>query len=89
MIAADDGDESAAERLLPLVFQQLRAAAQLQMAGERAGHTLQPTALVHEPRFVEILDRIGLPALTEGMARLRASDRLRAAEEALESRYKQ
>jgi len=37
MIAAAEGDQSAAARLLPLVYQQLRAAAQLQMAGERAG----------------------------------------------------
>jgi RNA polymerase sigma-70 factor (ECF subfamily) len=35
-------------RLLPLVYAQLRAAAQQQMAGERAGHTLSATALVHE-----------------------------------------
>ncbi len=34
--------------LLPLVYNQLRAAAQRQMAGERAGHTLAATALVHE-----------------------------------------
>ena len=55
--AAGDGDASAAKRLLPLVYQQLRAAAQLQMAGERAGHTLQPTALVHEAFLRLIGDR--------------------------------
>lgn len=37
-----------AEQLLPLVYQQLRAIAQQRMADERAGHTLQATALVHE-----------------------------------------
>jgi RNA polymerase sigma factor (TIGR02999 family) len=37
-----------AERLLPLVYKQLRAVAQQRMAAERAGHTLDATALVHE-----------------------------------------
>lgn len=48
MVAAAGGDKSAADRLLPLVYEQLRKAAQLGMAGERAGHTLSATALVHE-----------------------------------------
>jgi RNA polymerase sigma factor (TIGR02999 family) len=48
MIAAASGDRTAADRLLPLVYDQLRKAAQLRMAGERAGHTLGATALVHE-----------------------------------------
>lgn len=37
-----------AERLLPAVYQELRAAAQRALRGERASHTLQATALVHE-----------------------------------------
>src|SRR5262247_1585451 len=37
-----------ANRLLPLVYAQLRAVAQQRMAGERSEHTLQATALVHE-----------------------------------------
>lgn len=37
-----------AERLLPLVYAQLRVLARQRMAGERDDHTLQPTALVHE-----------------------------------------
>jgi RNA polymerase sigma factor (TIGR02999 family) len=41
-------DAERAERLLPLVYEQLRAAAQFALRGERAGHTLQATALVHE-----------------------------------------
>jgi RNA polymerase sigma factor (TIGR02999 family) len=57
MIAASDGDAAAAERLLPLVYQQLRAAAQLQMATERPGHTLQATALVHEAFLKLVGDR--------------------------------
>ena len=42
------GNASAAEELLPLVYDQLRAVAQQRMSAERAGHTLQATALVHE-----------------------------------------
>jgi len=42
------GEERAAERLLPLVYEQLRHLAAARMAHESAGHTLQPTALVHE-----------------------------------------
>ncbi len=46
--AAGGGDPRAAQELLPLVYDQLRKSAQLQMAGERPEHTLQATALVHE-----------------------------------------
>lgn len=42
------GDESAVERLLPLVYEELRALAKGRFAAQRSGHTLQPTALVHE-----------------------------------------
>lgn len=42
------GDDSAASRLLPLVYEELRAVAGNLMSAERANHTLQPTALVHE-----------------------------------------
>jgi RNA polymerase sigma factor (TIGR02999 family) len=42
------GDEAAAERLLPLVYSELRALAGAAMKRERPGHTLQPTAVVHE-----------------------------------------
>lgn len=48
MLAAANGDQDAADRLLPLVYAQLRKAAQIHMDGERAGHTLSATALVHE-----------------------------------------
>jgi RNA polymerase sigma factor (TIGR02999 family) len=44
----DQGDPQAAEELLPLVYQELRHLAAHRMANEAAGHTLQPTALVHE-----------------------------------------
>lgn len=43
-----DGHQSASERLLPLVYDEMRAIAVRAMREERADHTLQPTALVHE-----------------------------------------
>ena len=46
--AAEAGDPHAAEKLLPLVYEELRQLAAARMAGERADHTLQATALVHE-----------------------------------------
>ena len=42
------GDDQALERLIPTVYRELRAIAAQQLQGERNGHTLQPTALVHE-----------------------------------------
>ena len=45
---AAEGDIRATDRILPLVYDQLRAIAQARMAGERKDHTLQATALVHE-----------------------------------------
>lgn len=48
MNAAAQGDRAAADRLLPLIYEQLRRAAQKQLAQERANHTLSATALVHE-----------------------------------------
>jgi RNA polymerase sigma factor (TIGR02999 family) len=44
----EHGDSSAAERLLPLVYEELRKLAAQKMANEASGHTLQATALVHE-----------------------------------------
>jgi len=46
--AIQHGDPKAAEELLPLVYQELRQLAAAKMARENPGHTLQPTALVHE-----------------------------------------
>jgi RNA polymerase sigma factor (TIGR02999 family) len=42
------GHPQAAEKLLPLVYEELRRLAAARMASEAPGHTLQPTALVHE-----------------------------------------
>lgn len=46
--AIDAGDPIAAEQLLPVVYQELRQIASQQMAREKPGQTLEPTALVHE-----------------------------------------
>ena len=46
--AAQRGEPSAASELLPLVYGELRRLAAHKMAQEAPGHTLQPTALVHE-----------------------------------------
>src|SRR5215510_8141013 len=46
--AIEQGDAQAAEQLLPLVYDELRKLAAVQLADEKPGQTLQPTALVHE-----------------------------------------
>ena len=46
--AVEAGDTDAAEQLLPIAYNELRRIAANKMKVERAGHTLQPTALVHE-----------------------------------------
>jgi RNA polymerase sigma factor (TIGR02999 family) len=48
MKALEEGDPTARERLYPLVYDELRRLAAAQLANERPGQTLQPTALVHE-----------------------------------------
>lgn len=45
---ASGGHGGAIDELLPLVYQELHMLARAQMRHERAGHTLQPTALVNE-----------------------------------------
>src|SRR5262245_42057942 len=42
------GDQAALDRLMPVVYEELRKLADAYLRRERAGHTLQPTALVHE-----------------------------------------
>src|ERR1044072_2433100 len=48
LVAWNRGDQAALEALSPLINQELRRLAKRYMAGERPGHLLQPTALVHE-----------------------------------------
>ncbi|MGA8153944.1 MAG: sigma-70 family RNA polymerase sigma factor [Terriglobales bacterium] len=43
-----EGDATARDQLVPLVYDELRRIARRCLAGQRSGHTLQPTALVHE-----------------------------------------
>jgi RNA polymerase sigma factor (TIGR02999 family) len=53
--AIEDGDLHAAQRLLPLVYEELRRLAAEKMARERPGQTLQTTALVHEA-YLRLVD---------------------------------
>jgi len=57
------GDPEALARLLPVIYEELRRLARAQLAREGSGHTLQPTALVHEIYL----------RLTEGEGKLFAS----------------
>jgi RNA polymerase sigma factor (TIGR02999 family) len=50
------GDAAARDRLIPLVYQELRRRAAAQLRRERPGHTLQPTALVHET-YLRLIDQ--------------------------------
>ena len=52
------GDKLATEELLPLVYAELRKQAEIQMASERADHTLQATALVHDA-YLRLVDASG------------------------------
>jgi RNA polymerase sigma factor (TIGR02999 family) len=53
--AIEQGDPSAAEQLLPLVYEELRRLAAQRLAQEQPGQTLQPTALVHEA-YLRLVD---------------------------------
>jgi RNA polymerase sigma-70 factor, ECF subfamily len=48
LVAYKNGDHSALEQVFPLVYNELRRLASGYLRREREGHTLQPTALVHE-----------------------------------------
>jgi RNA polymerase sigma factor (TIGR02999 family) len=71
-----EGDKRALDRLMPLVHDELRALARRAMRGERAGHTLQPTALAHEAylrlvdlREIDWRDRAHFFAVAAGIMR--------------------
>lgn len=51
LLKSAQGDPQALEEIFPIVYPQLRAVAANYMRRERADHTLQPTALVHEAYF--------------------------------------
>lgn len=56
LLAWSDGDRSAQERLLPLIYRDLRQRAAQYLRRERADHTLEPTALVHEA-YLRLVDK--------------------------------
>src|SRR5262245_16044503 len=53
--AWSEGDRASLEKLTPLVYAELHRLAQKYMGGERVGHTLQATALVHEA-YLRLID---------------------------------
>ena len=55
LLAWSDGDKQALDRLVPLVYDELRRLAQNYMRKERAGQTLQTTALIHEA-YLRLID---------------------------------
>jgi RNA polymerase sigma factor (TIGR02999 family) len=54
------GDTSALDRVLPLVYEEMRRLAAAYLRGERVGHTLQPTALAHEA-YLRMLGQRNFP----------------------------
>jgi RNA polymerase sigma-70 factor (ECF subfamily) len=55
LVAWSDGDQAALDELTPLVYEELHQLAHRYMRGERAGHTLQTTALVNEA-YTRLID---------------------------------
>ena len=55
LLAWSNGDESAFDKLVPIVYQELRVLAQRYMRRERPDHTLRPTALVNEA-YLRLID---------------------------------
>jgi RNA polymerase sigma factor (TIGR02999 family) len=56
LIQAGNGDRAALDQMLPLVYGELRRLANFYLSRERPGHTLQPTALVHEA-YLRLVDQ--------------------------------
>ena len=56
LIAWSNGDGAALEQLIPAVYQELRRMADHYLRGEDSGHSLQPTALVHEA-YLRLIDQ--------------------------------
>ena len=56
LLAWSDGDGAALDALIPVVYAELRRQARRALRREAAGHTLQPTALVHEA-FLKLVDQ--------------------------------
>ncbi|MBU0984300.1 MAG: sigma-70 family RNA polymerase sigma factor [candidate division Zixibacteria bacterium] len=56
LLRLQDGDRAVVDALLPLVYGHLKSLAHRQLRGERAGHTLNTTALVHEA-YLKMVDQ--------------------------------
>jgi len=56
LIAWGEGDQTALDEVLPLIYQELRRMARRHLGRERGGHTLQTTALVHEA-YLRLIDQ--------------------------------
>jgi len=56
LLELTDGDESAVDQILPVVYDELRRLAGSYLRRERSDHTLQPTALVHEA-YMRLVDQ--------------------------------
>jgi len=56
LIQLTDGNRTVLNELLPLVYSELRSLAANYLRRERSGHTLQPTALVHEA-YLRLVDQ--------------------------------
>src|SRR5262245_27919063 len=61
LLQIGQGDPTAAEQLLPLVYEELRKLAAAKLAQEKPGQTLQATALVHEAYLRLVRPGIGSP----------------------------
>ena len=59
LLAWRQGDRDALDRLIPLVYAELHRMAERHLRRERPGHTLQPTAIVHEA-YVKLIGRQGV-----------------------------
>jgi RNA polymerase sigma factor (TIGR02999 family) len=95
-----EGDQEALDELIPLVYKELRRLAHYQLQAERAEHTLQSTALVHEvylrlfrgrplecqnrAHFIAVASRIMRQVLTDYARERRAGKRLGGARIAIE-----
>jgi RNA polymerase sigma factor (TIGR02999 family) len=74
--AIEDGDEGAAEELLPLVYEELRLLAAQKMCEEKPGQTLQATALVHEA-YIRLVDGGGQDWNSRGHFFMAAAEAMR------------
>jgi RNA polymerase sigma factor (TIGR02999 family) len=60
LLAIEQGDQQASNDLLPLVYDELRRLAAVELRREKPGHSLQPTALVHEA-YLRLVDQSDEP----------------------------